>query len=111
MAFQKALDDVQRKELVEDYRDNIWSINDLSVIYRISHRTVYRILAEHDVPLRNSRKRRTRGKSKPKPRELKPCGTNAAYARHKAAGEYPCTPCLEAHARDVKKAKEKGKKK
>lgn len=110
MAFQKVLDDVQRKELIEDYLDNIWSINDLSVIYRISHRTVYRILAENDMPLPSTRKKRSRGKNKPKPRELKPCGTNAAYARHKANDEYPCTACLEAHARDVKKAKEKRKK-
>jgi len=31
-------------------------------------------------------------------RELKPCGTNAAYARHVEAGEQPCEACKEAHA-------------
>ena len=29
---------------------------------------------------------------------LQPCGTNAAYQRHKMAGETPCEPCLRAHA-------------
>lgn len=27
---------------------------------------------------------------------LKPCGTHAAYARHRARGEEPCQPCREA---------------
>ena len=30
------------------------------------------------------------------PRELKPCGTRAAYQRHRRAGEEPCDPCREA---------------
>ena len=30
------------------------------------------------------------------PREVKPCGTRAAYLRHRKAGEEPCGPCLEA---------------
>lgn len=34
----------------------------------------------------------------PRGRKLQPCGTNAAYQRHKRKNEYPCTPCLEAHA-------------
>lgn len=29
-------------------------------------------------------------------RELKPCGTFAAYARHKKNGEAPCEPCMQA---------------
>jgi hypothetical protein len=31
------------------------------------------------------------------PRELKPCGTDAAYSRHLKRGEDPCDPCKEAH--------------
>lgn len=34
-------------------------------------------------------------------RELKPCGTWAAYKRHLRAGEHPCGPCRQA-ARDQK---------
>ena len=30
------------------------------------------------------------------PREVKPCGTRAAYLRHRKAGEEPCGPCVEA---------------
>ena len=29
-------------------------------------------------------------------RELQPCGTPAAYGRHKKAGEEPCGPCRQA---------------
>lgn len=29
---------------------------------------------------------------------LKPCGTNAAYARHRNAGEEACRECKNAHA-------------
>lgn len=32
------------------------------------------------------------------PRELKPCGTPAAYARHLRDRETPCQPCREANA-------------
>ena len=28
---------------------------------------------------------------------LQPCGTRAAYTRHKKAGEEPCGPCVEAN--------------
>lgn len=31
-------------------------------------------------------------------RELRPCGTEAAYKRHQRADEEPCEACLEAHA-------------
>lgn len=31
------------------------------------------------------------------PRELKPCGTRAAYARHKRNGETPCAECVDAN--------------
>lgn len=32
------------------------------------------------------------------PRELKPCGTRAAYCRHISRREEPCDPCKAAHA-------------
>lgn len=38
------------------------------------------------------RKYRDRVRGGP-PRKLKPCGTAAAYRRHKRAGETPCDPC------------------
>ena len=31
------------------------------------------------------------------PRRMKPCGTEAAAARHYVNGETPCPPCAEAH--------------
>jgi hypothetical protein len=40
--------------------------------------------------------------------ELKPCGTEAAYRRHKRNQEQPCLPCYDAHAqraRTQRKAK------
>lgn len=109
LTFPRSLTPEQEEELCEDYLDSIWSINDLSVIYRVSHRTVYRVLARHQIPLRVRKGRRKRKEPVKKSRELKPCGTNAAYQRHRARGEYPCTPCLEAHAVNVKVAKEKTK--
>lgn len=30
--------------------------------------------------------------------ELEPCGTRAAYVRHRRAGEDPCAACKDAHA-------------
>lgn len=33
-------------------------------------------------------------------RPLKPCGTNAAWIRHRRAGEEPCIPCTQAHRTD-----------
>lgn len=41
-------------------------------------------------------------------RELKPCGTFAAYARHKKNGEDPCGPCMQA-MRDQKNVRAEGK--
>ena len=46
------------------------------------------------------------------PRELKPCGTTAAYVRHKKAGEKPCELCrlhVNAQAR-IKHAEKQAKK-
>lgn len=44
-----------------------------------------------------------------KPRPLKPCGTNAAYQRHRRRGER-CWQCSEAHSRDVMRWKKKSPK-
>jgi hypothetical protein len=40
------------------------------------------------------------GGTKParQPRQLKPCGTRAAYARHRSRGEQPCDACRAANA-------------
>lgn len=103
MAFQRKLTPKQERELIVDYEDG-YKVNELSVIYRISIRTVYRLLAEYNAPRQKVRRKKRKPRSKP-PRELMPCGTNAAYARHKRKGEYPCTACLEAHAKDVADAK------
>jgi len=32
--------------------------------------------------------------------DLQPCGTNAAYHRHRAYNEVPCSACKAAHAAD-----------
>ncbi len=37
-------------------------------------------------------------------RDLKPCGTTAAYRRHLRKGEHPCAACLAANA-EAKKSK------
>lgn len=103
MTFQRKLSPETEKMLVAEYEDG-WTVNELTIIYRVSTRTVYRLLSEHGKLRRDRKKRAPRKRSKKK--ELKPCGTNAAYARHKRKGEYPCTPCLEAHAADVAKYKE-----
>lgn len=40
------------------------------------------------------------------PRELKPCGTRAAFLRHRRAGETPCEPCRAArNAADAERNK------
>lgn len=44
---------------------------------------------------------RKRAMSKGRP-PLQPCGTNAAYARHRKKGERPCDECLEARARYIR---------
>lgn len=104
MAFQRALTPERERELLVDYEDG-WTVHELSIIYKISMRTVYRLLAEHGAKRADDRRRRRKSPKRKKPLELKPCGTNAAYVRHKRNGEYPCTPCLEAHAEDVARFK------
>jgi hypothetical protein len=107
--FTKLLSPQQEEELIEDWKDGVWSINDLSVIYRVSTRTVYRVLARNNVPRKN-RVTKPKRRKPPKPKKaLKPCGTNAAYQRHRRNNEYPCPPCLAAHAANVSEAKERNK--
>lgn len=116
MTFQSKLTPEQVKSLLRDWEDG-YSPEELTIIYRVSLRTVYRKIAESNA--RRKRKRlipKQRNRKKPgQPNQftpednLKPCGTNAAYQRHRSKGEYPCTPCLEAHADDVAKAKRKKK--
>lgn len=114
MTFQWVLTQDRERELVDEYQDG-WTVHELTIIYRVSERTVYRILARYDVPRQVKKRRTPRKQSRTRRvspieaplRVLKPCGTNAAYQRHRRAGEYPCTPCLAAHALNVKEAKEK----
>lgn len=106
MTFARALSAEKERELLVEYEDG-WTIHELTIIYKVSTRTVYRILARNGVPLKNPKKKRKRRTLEPKPVVLKPCGTNAAYQRHRRNGEYPCTPCLEAHAQNVREAKAK----
>lgn len=107
LTFTKALTPEQEKKLAEEYLDGL-KVKELSIFYRVSVRTVYRILAEQKVPKKAKKGRRKFEKSKP--RQLKPCGTDAAYQRHRRNGEYPCTACLEAHAAGVKRSKTKSTK-
>lgn len=108
VTWTRALVPDQEEALCNDYLGG-WTVKELTIIYRVSERTVYRLLAEYDIPRtkkRKSRKKRTKSYST---RELQPCGTNAAYQRHRKKGEYPCTPCLEAHAANVAEATRKRK--
>lgn len=52
--------------------------------YGVSRNTVFRAL-----------KRAREGEKEPY--QSKPCGTNAAYERHRRNGEVACDACLEAH--------------
>lgn len=38
---------------------------------------------------------------------LKPCGTEAAYQRHRRAGEQPCFPCRQANAEHTRAKRER----
>lgn len=112
MTFQKKLSDEQERQLIQEYTDFV-TVHELTIIYRVSERTVYRLLAKYNVKFRHQGKtRRPRRGRKPRPRPpLQPCGTNAAYQRHRRKGEYPCDACLQAHVANVmayKKRKKNG---
>jgi hypothetical protein len=109
MTFESKLNPVEVLELQTLYSEGKFTVRELSVIYRISERTVYRKIANLK-PIKLARltpKQQVRVKKKP---ELKPCGTNAAYQRHRRNGEYPCDACLKAHSGNVAKAKARKKK-
>lgn len=104
MPYGTRLTPEQVEELLLDYRVGRCTVNELTIIYRVSERTVYRILAEAGAKKRHRpRASRKYTPKVPVEKELQPCGTNAAYARHKRNGEYPCEPCLAAHAAEVAK--------
>lgn len=101
MTWKKALTDAQERALVVDYEDG-FKVVQLVDRYSISESTVYRILADYRAPRKDgSRKKRKPLRAQAKGRQLKPCGTNAAYQRHRRKGEI-CLPCIDAHARDQK---------
>lgn len=113
-AYSKKLLPSEEQALIYDYEIEEWRVRDLMIIYRISERTVYRILAAYKVPLHGNKrskgyKRKQSLRRRKQPKKLKPCGTNAAYQRHRRKLEYPCTACLAAHAANVKKAKNRKK--
>lgn len=45
----------------------------------------------------------------PRGRPVKPCGTEAAFARHRRKGETPCDPCVDAHARYEKQRRNRNR--
>lgn len=72
--------------------------------------TVVKAAEKWGVSERTVRRYKTLPPSKPGPdkqKKLKPCGTNAAWARHRKNGERPCPDCSAAHAADVKRHKAK----
>lgn len=107
MTWTPALSEERQDELVDEYKFTDITVPELSVMFKVSQRTVYRILAQHNVRHRYNynRQRKNKRKKMREPVPLKPCGTNAAYQRHKRAGEYPCLACSEAHAASVKESK------
>lgn len=106
MTFQRALTPEKEHDLLTDYKYGA-PVKELMANYGVSSSTVYRMLAYHEVPRRNKPQEARKGPSEAPTIRLRPCGTNAAYQRHRRAGEYACTSCLSAHALNVKEAKEK----
>lgn len=116
MTFKAKLSPTKVLELHADYA-NGYSVDELMIIYRVSRRTIYRHIANFKgvrkepikLPTGVHRKKKHANQYSAQ-KDLKPCGTNAAYERHRDNGEIACGPCLTAHARDVKKAKKRKKK-
>ena len=93
MTFQRVFTRTQELEILNAMARGVPQEH-LARKYGVSRRTIYRV--------------RERAAAEPAPvRELKPCGTVAAYRRHKRADEYPCTACLAANARDQEKYRKK----
>lgn len=100
MTFQSSLTPLQTARMITDIANGL-DKQAAAKKYGISLRTVYRKLkaADYYAPPGINTKYLIR--------QLKPCGTNAAYMRHKRKGEIPCTACLAAHSGDVMKNKRK----
>lgn len=102
MTFKKKLTDAQERRIVVDFMDGI-PIIELLDRYDVSRSTIERILADYNAPKSKNQGKRPGKRSdlrKRSPRQLKPCGTNAAYQRHIRKKEMPCLPCVDAHAED-----------
>lgn len=84
MPFVPALTPTQHAALVADLARGMTKV-DAAKAHGVSVRTVYRAIAE---PAERST------------RVLKPCGTPAAYMRHRRRGER-CVECWAGHARDT----------
>ena len=95
---ERALSREREKELLIDHETG-HSAPALARRYKISERTVRRILADYQVQrtLGNKNAYRKSGRRTSKPRVVQPCGTEAAYRRHKRKKEYSCDECLAAH--------------
>lgn len=106
----RRLNDSQERALLWDHFDGLF-VDELSVVYRVSVRTVYRILSKHELKANPKRrkKRKVARRALKIVREPKPCGTNAGYHRHRRVGEYPCDACLKAHSENVQEAKKRRK--
>lgn len=97
ISMQRALSEEQFQKLLVDHEDG-FSGPQLAARYGISISTVQRYLADAQAPRTVGNKKKKRKPLRNKKRVLYPCGTDAAYRRHKYRQEYPCTECLAAHA-------------
>lgn len=101
MPFQRALTPSQVRAMAIDYTVDGMQVKDLAAKYGVATRTIERYLADAGVPKRKGpRRKRKNDRRETKPRVLKPCGTNAAWQRHRRKGEYPCEACRDAHTQD-----------
>lgn len=95
----KRLTPYQAAQLASDIANGMTKV-EAAAKYGISRTTVFRTLK--------------RGELKPgppkQPKKLKPCGTNAAYQRHRKKGER-CWKCSEAHAKEIKRWKNREQRK
>lgn len=58
-------------------------------------------MTDQEIALHLGVSKRTARRYRPvQPKVLRPCGTDAAYFRHRKHGEDPCLPCRAAHAEE-----------
>lgn len=88
----------QAREMAYDIAHGMTK-KDAAAKYGIGYRTVFHYLSDHEY---GPSYRKRRNKQKRRKRELQPCGTDAAYRRHVAAGEIACVACVEAHNKKAK---------